>query len=113
MRPVHLNLVRVLVNDALGHHCLVGLRDNGNEEVQQDDQHEELVEQPECPNYTHHETGFSGVLRQMSGSRGPEGVHWSIDVANGVPIGVEEICKEDIELFIVGVFAFFVRDLHA
>jgi len=42
--------VGVLVVDALRNDSIVGLRNNGNEEVKKDNQVEELVEEPHYPN---------------------------------------------------------------
>lgn len=52
-------LMVVLVHDAVSHYLFVGLRHNGDEEVEQDDQVEELVQVPDHPNQIDHTLSVS------------------------------------------------------
>lgn len=47
--------MRVLVYDALRDDSFVRLAYNSNQEVQKDDQIEELIEEPECPDEVNHD----------------------------------------------------------
>ena len=82
----------------LGHDIVVGLRDDGNQEVKQDDQVSKNTDDPKCPSVVDVECSNAPVLANLGL---PEGNIWGGFISNSVSEDLYTEHKECVDIWIV------------
>jgi len=89
---IQLSLVQVVVGLLLGDDLLITLRDDGDEEVEQDNQVNELVDEPDEPDgVDHHVLNGCFCFKFFAGLGSPCFVVWHVDIADGVPVTLNDV----------------------
>lgn len=96
---VEFTSVHVLLLSLLAHNILVRARDDGDKEVEEDDQDQVLVNEPEHPDHADHNFSLPNVA--ISDELLPEWVSWCCDISDRVSVSLEEVHKLGAHLWVV------------